>query len=89
MIHWPFTGRQRGVEESIGHRDWLAGHHLLLHPDGVDPIKFPVGEEANAVAGGHNRIEMLIQMAHRQLFVDILADRKGGQQVKRHFGHHA
>ena len=80
----------RNSSEPRGLRDGRGGAvEALLDPDLGEAGGSPVGEQAHAVAAGHEAGEMIVQGRHRQVLVDPLADVEGRHQVQDQADHHA
>ncbi|MFC7644039.1 hypothetical protein ACFQX6_27315 [Streptosporangium lutulentum] len=54
----------------------------LLHPHLVDPRAVPAGEQAHAVRGGHDLLEVLLQPRPREVLVDVLPHVEGRDDVE-------
>ena len=60
-----------------------------LHPDFVDPSLLPIGEQAHAVPSGGDVFEMLPDLRHRQVQIDVLPHRERGLEIQRDLGDNA
>ena len=57
-----------------------------LEPDFAEALVLPVGEQADAVGGGFDGVEMLFHLIERKIFVNVLAHLEGRLDVERNFG---
>ena len=57
-----------------------------LHPDLVDPTLLPIGKQAHNVADRDDLIEMLSDLRHWQVEVDILPHRERGLEIQSDLG---
>ena len=87
-IGWIGGGHRRSVE--LGRRG--EGRALLdaaLDPHFVDPAVLPRREQAHAVTGRDDVLEVISHLRHRQIQVHILPHGEGGLHVERDLGDHA
>ncbi len=54
----------------------------------ADPVILPVGEQADAVAAGEDLLQVMLQLIHREVFVNHLTDLKGRLYRQRNPGYH-
>ncbi len=59
-----------------------AGLDAGFDPDLGDAVVLPVGEEADAVAGGEDGVHVVFELVHGEVFVDDLAHLEGGLDVE-------
>src|SRR2546423_14304218 len=82
---WRRIGRrERGPEKG---RRRFGGRGLvrqaLLEPKLVDKLVPPIRKETDAVAAAENRIEPVVYLRHRQVFIDVLSHGKRRHNLKR------
>src|SRR5579862_3549003 len=77
-------GGGRAVERGLA-----GGGSSVLEPDLVEPGSSPIGEQADAVRAGSNRVEVITKCLERQVLEKLLADLELGHYGKRQRGHNA
>ena len=61
---------------------------LALHPDLVDAIALPIGEQADAVSARCDSVIVICQLLPGQILIDALLDLKNGNDVERQLRDH-
>src|SRR5258708_22681379 len=56
-----------------------------FQPDFVDALLLPVGKQADAVGAGLDGVEMILHLAERKIFIDILAHEESRLKVESYF----
>src|SRR5262249_35254018 len=80
--------RECGPEQLRWRRNSSALYDAALHPDLVDALVLPVGEEADAVGARYDLLEVIFQPRQGQVFVHVLPHLERGNNVERDLRDH-
>lgn len=83
----PGEGMQLGLLECGSVEEWRHGgrsvvRNRLLEPDLCCAVLLPVSEEADAVAGGEDCVEVMLKFIERKIFVDRLRELKRRDDIE-------
>ena len=67
----------------------VGGINPALHPDLIDSVMLPVGEQADAVGTGHDLFEVVLQARCWKILVDRLRHIEGRRKIEHHLGDNA
>ena len=82
-------GGELAVVEEGGRVEFFAGLDETLKPELGGTAMLPVGEDADAVAGGEDVVEVVFELGEGKVGVDGLRDLEGGFDVEGDVGHDA
>ena len=85
-IGWTFVVAGRAPKNSCAAVERRPLLDAALDPDLVDPALLPIGEQADAVAGRDDVLEVISDLRHRQIEVHVLSHRERRLHVQRDLG---